>query len=498
MKSICKDNTLRQITFVLFMSGLWAASAWGQARDINYYIDRCPFKMPLVVEPVFASRTFVITDYGAEGDGQKLNTQAFAQAIKECSRAGGGTVIVPPGLWLTGPIELCSNINLHLEQGAVILFTPDHTQYPMIQLSGPNSTPVTASPIYGYKLKNIAITGQGILDGAGHSWRPVKKEKTTKDQWKDLVATGGVVSKDGKIWWPSAEAMNGSEYLNKLKKTHPKHAPEVYQQARDFLRPHMVSLINCENILVEGVTLRNSPKFVFIPYNCKNITIRYANIYNDWWAQNGDGIDISACQSVIIYGCTINVGDDAICMKSSGRLSTGPRLKDIIIAGCTVYHGHGGFVIGSGTSGGMQNIFVSDCSFLGTDIGIRVKTGIDRGGLVKDIFMNGIYMADIKGAAILFNPFYASKLVGTKEEPTKTSAVLDKFPVFCDFHFDNIYCRRAEKAMILTGLSQSPLKKLFFNKVTILAEHGCEISDAQELHFKDCNIQAHSDAVSGK
>ncbi len=162
-----------------------------QERGIDYYISQAPFKMPAVVVPEFADKTIFIAAYGAVGDGQTLNTTAFADAIKACVQAGGGRVVVPPGLWLTGPIQLQSNVNLHVERGAVILFTPDRTQYPIIKVSARSSKYVPASPIYGYELKNIAITGEGVIDGSGESWRPVKKMKTTESQWQALVASGG-------------------------------------------------------------------------------------------------------------------------------------------------------------------------------------------------------------------------------------------------------------------------------------------------------------------
>jgi DNA sulfur modification protein DndE len=260
-----------------------------------------------------------------------------------------------------------------------------------------------------------------------------------------------------------------------------------------------VYLVGCENILIEHVTLRNSPKFVLYPSRCRNITIRYANIYNDWWAQNGDGIDISACERVIIYKCNVNVGDDAICMKSSLGGSQEPgtvtNLSNIIIAECTVYHGHGGFVIGSNTDGGMKNIFVSHCSFLGTDIGVRVKSNAGSGGLVRDIFINDIYMANIKDAAISFNTVYENRPAGYKENPNKKPSPQDKLPVFRDFHFNNIYCAGAQTAVSLIGLPESAISRMFLKDVTISAEAGCIASHAEQLRFEDVRILPSQDAV---
>lgn len=191
MKCVLKYQNLIQIILVFIMALQGTSIVRARERDIDYYISQAPFEMPAVIEPVFADNTFIITAYGASGDGQILNTEAFTRTIQACAKAGGGKVVVPPGLWITGPIQLQSNINLHLERGAVILFTPDRTQYPMVKASASSSRFVPASPIYGYDLKNIAITGEGIIDGSGESWRPVKKMKTTERQWKELLASGG-------------------------------------------------------------------------------------------------------------------------------------------------------------------------------------------------------------------------------------------------------------------------------------------------------------------
>ena len=470
------------LPFFFFSFGLAVVA---QQKDEQFYIKSAPFKMPAVVEPKFANKSFSIKDYGALSDGQTLNTTAFAKAIDACTKAGGGKVIVPAGLWLTGPIQLQSNVNLVVERGALVQFTPDRTQYPMIKMGGSSSF-VVASPIYGYNLKNIAITGEGILDGAGESWRPVKKLKVTASQWKEITATG-VISKDGQIWWPSKEAMEGEEYLKKLKDKKDATA-EDYLPARDFLRPYMVYLANCENILLEGVTLRNSPKFVFYPNSCTNLTMRYVNVFNEWWAQNGDAIDISACKNVLIYKCNVSAGDDGICMKSSNAKNPNEaRLENVVVAGCTVYHGHGGFVIGSNTDGGMNNIYVTDCNFIGTDIGIRVKSNAGRGGLVHNIFVKDIFMSNIVGEAVLFDTYYEDVPAGKEKEEVKTT-LRDKTPLFTDFFISNVFCRGAETAIAITGLPEMPVRKIYFDNVIISASKGYVAKDAKDINFKNAKL----------
>jgi YhcH/YjgK/YiaL family protein len=471
--------------FLLALVLLVAVSVFAQKNE-QYYINAAPFKMLAVVEPKFPNKAFSIKDFGAVGDGQTLNTSAFAKAIEACAKAGGGRVIVPAGLWLTGPIELQSNINLVVERGALVQFTGDRTQYPIIQMKGSDSY-VVASPIYGSKLKNVAVSGEGILDGAGESWRPLKKSKATEAQWKEFNKSG-VVSKDGSVWWPSKEAMEGEAYLKKLKKEKPNATAEDYLPARDFMRPKMVVINNSENILIEGVTIRNSPNFVFNPNNCTNLTMRSVNIFNEWWAQNGDGIDISACRNVLIYKCNVSAGDDGICMKSSGAKDPNlARLENIVIAGCNVYHAHGGFVIGSNTDGGMNNIFVTDCNFIGADIGIRVKSNSGRGGLVHNIFIKDVFMSDIVDEAISFDTYYEDVTAGKNASEVKTT-VKDKIPQFQDFYISNIYCRGAKTAIYINGLPEMPVQKIYFENMTISADKGYVQKDAKDIFFKNVKL----------
>lgn len=487
-------NFHKRVFLSLLTFNFFVLTVHAQEKSIAWYTANAPFKMPVVTVPEFPNKIFSIKDYGAVNDGQTLNTTAFEKAINACTSAGGGKVIIPPGLWLTGPIQLKSNIELHAERGALIIFTKDHSQYPIIKTSNSSNSFVPASPIYGYDLKNIAITGEGIFDGGGESWRPMKKIKTTASEWKNLVSSGGVVSKDGSIWWPSKEAMEGEDYLKNLKQKNTKPSAEDYLPARDFLRPYMLYLVNCQNILLENVTLRNSPKFVFYPNNCTNITMRYVNIFNEYSSQNGDGVDISACKNVVIYKCNVSVGDDGICMKSSGKKdNSDANLENVIVAGCNVYHAHGGFVIGSNTDGGMQNVYVSDCNFVGTDVGIRVKSNAGRGGLVKDIFISNIFMRDIVNEAILFDTYYEDVPAGATK--TASTALRDKTPDFRDFHISNVYCNGAKASISITGLPEMPVHKIYFDNITISSQKGFIATDAADLDLKKVKIFTPDDPV---
>jgi len=467
---------------MLFVS----TSAFSQQKDLAYYLTQVPFKMPEVNVPKFKNQTFRITDFGAVGDGKTMNTTAIEKTIKACSDAGGGIVEIPKGVWLTGPIELKSNVNIHTNRGTLVQFTKDRTQYPIFKAQGSNSYSVK-SPIYGNNLENIALTGEGIFDGGGESWRPVKKSKVSDAQWKKITEQG-VISNDGKIWWPSVEAMNGEAILKELKDK-PDATADDYLKARDFLRPYMFMLIKCKNILIDSVGLKNSPKFVFYPNKCTHLTISNAIVFNEEWAQNGDGIDISACKKVIIYNTLVSAGDDGICMKSSTSSSdtSAYQLQDIVIAGCTVLKGHGGFVIGSNTDGGMKNIFVKDCIFNGTDIGIRVKSNIGRGGDVRDIYIDNIKMDNIIHEAILFSTSYDDKTVG-KASSDITDPKNVKMPHFNNFHISNIVCSGAETAMSISGLEIQPSHDIYLENMEITAKRGVNATDAENIFLQNVKL----------
>ena len=366
------------------------------------------FDMPKVMIPEFPDFECSIIDFSAVGDGITNNTAMFADAIEETAKRGGGRIVVPRGIWLTGPIELKSNINLHIEEGGLLVFSKNFDEYPIIKTSFEGlETYRCVSPIYGKGLENIAITGKGIIDGSGDAWRPVKKEKLTERHWKNLVKSGGVVSDDGRIWYPTEKSKRGDSRDNF-------NVPDFddlkqFDDVKDFLRPVMVSLVSCKNVLLDGPTFQNSPAWNIHPLMCEDVTIRNINVRNPWYSQNGDGLDLESSKNVLIYNNTFDVGDDAICIKSGknedGRKRAMPT-ENVIIKNNIVYHGHGGFTIGSEMSGGVRNMHISNCTFIGTDIGLRFKSTRGRGGIVEYIYISKIDMINIPAEAIRFNLFY--------------------------------------------------------------------------------------------
>ncbi len=458
-------------------------------QDIADYIRRAPFAMPQVPLPVIPAKTFNLKDFGGVGDGKTLNTEAFARLISACAKAGGGRAIVPAGTWLTGPIELKSHVDLHLEKDALVQFTPDRSQFPLMRM-GDSKTVLVTSPLWAYQASNFSLSGEGIFDGAGESWRPVKKSKVSAKLWEELSGRG-VVSADGKIWWPSAEAMNGDAYLKSLQGK-AGITDQDYLPARDFLRPHMTYFVQCSNVLLQGITLRNSPKFVFYPSRCSNLTLNGITVLNDWWAQNGDGIDISACRNVVVYNCRVSVGDDGICMKSSRGAAPNADsalLKNILVARCTVNRAHGGFVIGSNTDGGMENIYVTDCLFDGSDIGIRVKSNPGRGGLIRKLYIDGIRMKNIIKEAIHFTTVYEDVPAG-KEPGVKSDPVAGKIPQFRDILIRNVVCESATRAIGLEGTELAPITDLLLENITLKAGIGLRGEHAHRIRMEKVQIQA--------
>ena len=487
-------HTLKVIAFLAaFAANGISGNALAQQTNPQWPRER----LPEVQTPVFKADTFNIAKYGAINDGITLNTSSINRAIEDCSNKGGGVVLIPRGFWVTGPIELKSNVNLHLAHDSFVSFTADKSQYKLIETNWEGLASVrNQSPISGTNLENIAITGYGIVDGNGDAWRMVKKEKLTDNQWKKLVASGGVLSEDKKMWYPSESAFRGSK-VKGAGVIAPGKTVKDYEDIKDFLRPNLLVLTNCKKVLLEGVTFQNSPAWNLHPLMCEDLTVRGIYAKNPWYAQNGDGIDIESCKNVLIEDSTFDVGDDGICIKSGrdaqGR-QRGKPTENVLVRNCVVYHAHGGFVIGSEMSGGAKNLFVTDCTFVGTDIGLRFKTTRGRGGVVEDIFIKNINMKDIVGEAILFDMYYAAidpvPLTGEKREAPKvvTLPVTEETPQFRNFYVNNVVADGAEKAIFVRGLPEMNIQNINLENMVLQAKKGIEIEEAKNINLKNIKV----------
>ena len=422
-------------------------------------MDKADFNVKI---PEFENRCVCITDYDAvenasEIEDSKRNAQAINNAIDDVAKDGGGTVIIPQGLWITGPIRFKSNVRIYLQKQAVLKFSKNMEEYPLILTNYEGQECIrTVSPITADHADNIAITGFGVIDGSGDLWRPIKQFKLTEKQWKALMKKSQHVidTKEGGIWLPTESAYIGNE--KNIQKDEPdalKKAEEYY----DFYRPVMVSLRHCDRVLLEGVTFMNSPAWNIHPFFCSNLTVRNLAVKNQYYAQNGDGIDVESCNGVHIHDCVFETGDDAICIKSGknaeARTFEGP-CENVYIHNCLVNEGHGGFVVGSEMSRGVRHILVEDCTFLGTDVGCRFKSAMGRGGVVEDIEINNINMVNIKEEAITMMMSYALNLLNRNETIEQNSE--EDVPYFKNIHFDNIKCLDAGMAVKIEPMNGRP------------------------------------------
>ena len=449
-----------------------------------------PFEMPEVQQPAFPAYEVNISKFGAKGDGMTLNTKAINDAIKEVNQRGGGKVIIPEGTWLTGPIELLSNVNLYTERNALILFTGDFEAYPIIPTSFEGlETRRCQSPISARNAENIAITGYGIFDGNGDCWRPVKKEKLTASQWNKLVKSGGVLDEQERIWYPTAGSLKGAMACKDFNVPEGINTDEEWNEIRAWLRPVLLNFVKSKRILLEGVTFKNSPSWCLHPLSCEDFTVNNIQVINPWYSQNGDALDLESCKNALILNSVFDAGDDAICIKS-GKDENGRRrgepCQNVIVKNNTVLHGHGGFVIGSEMSGGVRNVYVSGCSFVGTDVGLRFKSTRGRGGVVENIFIDNINMIDIPNDALTMDLYYA---VNDFPE-TPIPDVNEETPVFRNIYISNVLCRGAGRAVYFNGLPEMPLKNIFIKNMTVTnAKKGIVINQASQVNMENIKVE---------
>jgi len=476
----------------LFIFSLSILSACGGNEFDNYYRN-LPFEMARVERPSIPSRRVSLTDFGAVGDGMYLNTEAFAAAFAELEKLGGGHLDVPAGIWLTGPIELKSRTDLHLAFGAVVRFSSDPELYPIIKTSFEGlDTRRCTSPLSANDAHDISITGEGVFDGSGDAWRPLKKGKVTGSVWKKKIASGGVLNEKGDIWYPDEDYLVAERTAN-MNVPDPS-LPDA--AVKRFLRPVMVSLRGCTNVLMEGCTYQNSPAWNLHPMLCTNLIIKGVTVRNPAWSQNGDGIDIESCTNTLLLDSSFDCGDDGICIKS-GKDEDGRRrgvpCKNLIIDGCTVYHGHGGFVVGSEMSGGVQNVKIANCRFLGTDVGLRFKSCRGRGGVVEGIWISDISMTDIVAEGLLFDLHYGGKsaveALEDGDQPDMKEYLADETtPAFRDIHIRDVRCDGAGRAIYVNGLPEMPVRNIELQHCLFRSTKGAEINIAEGVALRDVTI----------
>jgi polygalacturonase len=487
-----KITPLLLLNLILYSANIEAKNPYDQLyKDL-------PFTMEKIKAPVFKNNVILITDFGGVGDGNKLNTEAFRKAIDALSAKGGGKLIVPPGVWFTGPIELKSNINLNLEKGALILFSPDFNLYPLVNTCFEGlATRRCQSPISARNAENIAITGEGSINGSGEAWRPLKKSKVTDSYWKAVVKSGGIL-KDPTYWFPNKKSLKG-ESVSDMNVPRGVLSETEWLDIKDFLRPVLVNLIECKNVLLQGVLFENSPSWNLHPLMCTNVIIDNVLVRNPSYAQNGDGIDVESCRNVIIVKSVFDVGDDAICIKSGkdaeGRKRARPT-ENMIVDNCKVFQGHGGFVVGSEMSGGVRNISVRNCQFLGTDVGLRFKSNRGRGGIVENIYISDIYMFNITTDSFLFDLYYGGKSASEALDDSDSSTpkenlipvVSPETPSFRNIYVKNIVSRNARRAMFFNGLPEMNISNINIENAYISSQYGILICESDGIKLKNIHV----------
>jgi polygalacturonase len=484
---------MKKLCFIVSVVASTAFSSFdAYAQGKKYSWDN----LPVINKPSFKKDTFNIVEFGAKPDGITINTKSINAAIDNCSKKGGGVVLIPAGLWLTGPITLKSNVNLHVSRSALLQFSGDKDLYELVEANFEGRKTVrNRAPISGSDLTNIAITGDGVIDGNGNVWRAVKKEKLTAGEWQQLTSSGGVLDKEGKIWFPSpayAAGENGRDSMN-LK------TMEDYAAIKDYLRPNLLVLVNCKMVLLQNTTFQNSPAWCLHIIFSEHVTFDGVKVRNLPSAQNGDGIDIESCSFVEVKNSTLDCGDDGICIKSGkdeeGR-KVGKPSQYIVIHHNVIYRGHGGFVIGSEMSGGAHDIFVSDCTFIGTDVGLRFKTARGRGGIVEDIYIRNIVMHNIVHEAILFDMYYFAKAESLAQTNGKVNIppANEGTPRFRRFFISNLVCEGAGKAMLIRGLPEMSISEISLDNIVIKSKKGAEIIEANNIDIQKITLHCEQSA----
>jgi len=408
----------------------------------------------------FAQSYFNVLKYGAKNDSSKLATASIGKAIDAAVKQGGGTVYFPAGKYLTGPIHLKSNITILIDAGAELHFSDNFDDYlPMIKSRYEGVDVTSFSPLfYAYKAENISIIGRGLIDGHGKKWWDFVegyKEGQTRSKWQHLFdeANKDIVLPD-----------------------------DPRQMKRGFLRPPFIQPMYCKNVLIDGITIRNSPFWTINPEFCENVKVHAVTINNPH-SPNTDGINPESCKNVHISDSHISVGDDCITIKS-GKDAPGRKMavpaENYTITNCTMLSGHGGVVIGSEMSGDVRKIVISNCVFDGTDRGIRIKTARGRGGIVEEIRVSNIVMKNIKQQAIVLDMQYAK---------TSLEAVSERTPRFRNIHFSNI-TGDVNQAAYLNGLEEMPVENISFNDINMNAQTGFSIANARQIEFHNVQVNA--------
>ncbi len=428
--------------------------------------------------PIFPQQEIKVLDYGAKNDSTFDSHNAFQEAVEACHEAGGGRVVVPAGTYLSnGPIHLLSNVNLHLEEGATVLFGTNPEDYtPLVKVRWEGTVAYNYSPlVYAYQQENIAVTGKGTLDGQTEgTWALWKRDNDGKNQDADKK----VLRQMGNDTIPEEQRVFGNGFLD----LDGDSQDDGYGDGQDhYLRPTLIEFYECENVLIEGVTLKSSPFWTVHPVFCTNVTIRGLNIQAG--TTNDDGIDPDSCTDVLIEDCTVNTHDDAISIKA-GRDQDAwnrPPTENVIIRNCTLASGVNAVCIGSEMSGGVRNVFVEDCQLRDGKHALNFKCNLDRGGQVEQVYIRNLEIASCDEAMFIFRMDYHG--YRGNNYPTQ----------FNDFYVSNISCETVnERPFKIVGVEAAPIQRVFLQDITIN-----QAGDSSQIEFAE-NILMQNVTVNGE
>lgn len=415
-----------------------------------------PFDPP--IPPEFPKKYYNILDFGAVNSDAVKSTKAFADAIDTCSKNGGGHVVVPEGNWLCGAIHLKDNVDLHLEEGAYVHFSADFEDYlPVVfGILGGNRCYSPSHFIYAYRCKNVAVSGKGVFDGHGENWWSMKKNQPGM---RDLMVKGA----------------NGVPVEER-----------VYDKREDGVRPRMLQFVECENVLIEGVTFKNSPSWTIHPAWCYNITVKDITVRNPFDAPNTDGVNFESCKRGLIDGIDVETGDDACCLKA-GRdrdaWDVGIPCEDIEIRNCKVSAGHGGFTIGSETSACIKNAYIHDCVYTGTLYSaVRIKTMKGRGGYVENIDIENISAQNCTDSVIYVTMRYTGEPLDDQSKPP------ENMPELRNISVSGISGNSCGYGFKIIGENGFDIKNFYFSDINITSESGFVAENVTGLNMENVNI----------
>ena len=399
--------------------------------------------------PTITKREVRLTRPSNEGPDATA-TSLFAKSIEDLHRRGGGRLVVPPGVWTSGPIHLKSGVELHLEEGAEIRFSTRKADYlPVVFQQRGGVRCYNYSPfIYARDCEDVAVTGKGTLNGRGQAW------------------------------WPWKNKQPGMSRLMEMCREQTPVEERVFGREEDGVRPDFIQFIHCKRILLEGITVKDGPSWNVHPVWCEDLTIRGISVVSQ--GPNNDGIDPDGCRGVLIENCRLDVGDDAICLKSGrdreGWLAARP-CEQLLIRNCHVRAGHGVLVIGSETSAGVRNVYVHDLTGIGTDRGIRIKTRRGRGGIVENIRFENMHFERLRREAIMLNMQYGDRTLGEQKQGDRPRD--DTTPTLRNIMIRNVTCQGAGQSVRIIGLPENPITGLVLESIDIDATKPGSFQHAQ-------------------